>query len=758
MRRRQLSLLVAAQVATALVPLSYALPPDPITYTRLAGVTTGDDIRLKLCTANITCPGTPTCCCNPHGPAPAGRGLFCAIPALEQACRSTPGCAGFDTDGWLKADVSGAKVKGKSIDTYVGSRTVPGAFPPPRPLPPGPPPPAPPSPPGPHPPPPPAPPPPPNVLHSNITAVLDEDHADHIKVGSFLQVNVGWGNCSTTVCTRAELLAAGVFERCFEACRQHPRCALWVIGPKYVHGPSASNCWLMPGYGERQLNLGYFSMCTALAPDGTCRKVPKPKLPTYVCNGTQCTQGSGHFSYTDPECFGQCSGERLKQDDEAAPPNSPPAPAAPSKLFAPRFRPLDVGAVVPEGWLLKQLMLQAEGLSGHLAMFWPDVQHSMWLNGANIHGDKSGNHSERGHFKDDGGLHERGTYWLNGFIPLAYQLKAAGVEALYPKCDKKPAHEQAVHDESEVDSSPINVTIPPPPSCGAPPLPPCPVGPEVVRPMEQVQTYIDAILTSVNETDGWIGPGDRPTISDSGHPPDGGLYWGRSNMAFSLIHYAEAERLLGDSAVFEKVASVVKDYFLCQLRMMSITPLEAWSRSRWIDMALSVAWVVENASPNATETAKLLELGSLLHKQGDDWEAWFQFSGTGGRGTGISFEKGHNVNNAQALKWSAVWYLLSGNQSLRSVGLSDMANIDRHYGLPTGMFNGDEILPDPPTRSPSRGIETCGVVEAMFSYTTLGAVHGDVAFFDRAERIAFNALPAAWASRRGGDMWAHPCE
>jgi hypothetical protein len=44
----------------------------------------------------------------------------------------------------------------------------------------------------------------------------------------------------------------------------------------------------------------------------------------------------------------------------------------------------------------------------------------------------------------------------------------------------------------------------------------------------------------------------------------------------------------------------------------------------------------------------------------------------------------------------------------------------------------------------------------MFSYTTLGAVHGDIAFFDRAEKIAFNAMPAAWASPRGGDMWAHP--
>jgi hypothetical protein len=40
------------------------------------------------------------------------------------------------------------------------------------------------------------------------------------------------------------------------------------------------------------------------------------------------------------------------------------------------------------------------------------------------------------------------------------------------------------------------------------------------------------------------------------------------------------------------------------------------------------------------------------------------------------------------------------------------------------MFNGDEILPDPPTRSPSRGIELCGVVEAMWSYNVMFATHG----------------------------------
>ena len=46
--------------------------------------------------------------------------------------------------------------------------------------------------------------------------------------------------------------------------------------------------------------------------------------------------------------------------------------------------------VTPKGWLVQQLKLQAEGLSGHLSQFWPDIKDSIWIGG-----------------KADGGLHER---------------------------------------------------------------------------------------------------------------------------------------------------------------------------------------------------------------------------------------------------------------------------------------------------------------------------------------------------------------
>ena len=55
----------------------------------------------------------------------------------------------------------------------------------------------------------------------------------------------------------------------------------------------------------------------------------------------------------------------------SAMPHSPPPTLAPQA-----FVPLPVGSITPEGWLLEQLKLQAAGLSGHLAMFYPSIADS----------------------------------------------------------------------------------------------------------------------------------------------------------------------------------------------------------------------------------------------------------------------------------------------------------------------------------------------------------------------------------------------
>jgi len=52
------------------------------------------------------------------------------------------------------------------------------------------------------------------------------------------------------------------------------------------------------------------------------------------------------------------------------------APRTAGGLAPPAFTPLPLGAIRPTGWLQRQLRIQADGLSGHLDEFWPDVGQS----------------------------------------------------------------------------------------------------------------------------------------------------------------------------------------------------------------------------------------------------------------------------------------------------------------------------------------------------------------------------------------------
>ncbi|MCB0127986.1 MAG: hypothetical protein KDE58_37230, partial [Caldilineaceae bacterium] len=75
-------------------------------------------------------------------------------------------------------------------------------------------------------------------------------------------------------------------------------------------------------------------------------------------------------------------------------------------LHQPTLTPFPLTAITPRGWLAQQLRLQADGLSGHLDEFWPDIKESAWIGGA-----------------AEGW--ERMPYWLDGVIPLAWLLSDA---------------------------------------------------------------------------------------------------------------------------------------------------------------------------------------------------------------------------------------------------------------------------------------------------------------------------------------------
>jgi uncharacterized protein len=97
-----------------------------------------------------------------------------------------------------------------------------------------------------------------------------------------------------------------------------------------------------------------------------------------------------------------------KEEENSAvqPPVKDRAPLMPGAFVS-----LPLGSIRPTGWLRTQLEIQANGLSGHLDETWQDVgPNSGWLGGT-------------------GESWERGPYYLDGLVPLAYLLDDAKLKA-----------------------------------------------------------------------------------------------------------------------------------------------------------------------------------------------------------------------------------------------------------------------------------------------------------------------------------------
>lgn len=350
-------------------------------------------------------------------------------------------------------------------------------------------------------------------------------------------------------------------------------------------------------------------------------------------------------------------------------PVSRPAVPGQNRLpLAPQpFLPLPTGSVRPAGWLKRQLEIQARGMGGRLDEFWPDLgPNSGWLGGS-------------------GESWERGPYFLDGLLPLAWALDDPILKA-------------------------------------------------------KAQRFIDWTLSS-RQSNGMFGPASNDD------------WWPRMVMLKVLMQYHD---LTGDA----RVVPLMTAYFHHQLAALPTRPLKDWGRFRWQDQLVAMIWLY-----NRTGDPRLIDLAHLLRRQGWDWKAMFAAfpftakvtpreiglvlrpEGDIG-GTGDPALSAHGVNNAMGIKASPVWSLISGDPGDRDAVFYQLAELDRYHGMPTGMFAADEHLAG---RNPSQGVELCTVVETLFSLEQALAITGNGALADRIERIAYNALPAAFTD----DMWSH---
>jgi hypothetical protein len=355
-----------------------------------------------------------------------------------------------------------------------------------------------------------------------------------------------------------------------------------------------------------------------------------------------------------------------------------------SRAGAPLLRPLAfvparLSSVIPAGWLAEELVVQAA--TGQTGQL------------AEFWGPVFDSVWRGPGHKGDGYLHEDLPYFLNGAVPLAQLL--------------------------------VNL--------GAGPVPNNLTG--------QVGVLIAEVLASASPS-GWLGPDDTKS---------GDQYWARFNVLSALAQYAE-----GHVELHGTIYPTMLRYIV-EAQRRALTPggyqINDWSAARAHDFVLTLHYLLDNFEdlsarglvPPGISEATLYNAAAVAHAQalgnGAVWEEYF--ASPAFPNTTVTSDFGmltHGVNVQQAIKTGGVWYRQQANFSLYQSTLQRIATLDLYHGSPSGVVQADEHLAGKP---PQHGTEMCGIVEALYSYEVLGDVFGDVSFFDRAELVAFNALPAS---------------
>ncbi len=341
---------------------------------------------------------------------------------------------------------------------------------------------------------------------------------------------------------------------------------------------------------------------------------------------------------------------------------------------------LPLGSIAPRGWLKEQLDHMASGMTGNLDSIYPEVvgPRNGWLGG-------------------DGDGWERGPYWIDGLLPLAYILNDEKLKA-------------------------------------------------------KLRPWIEWTLTHQTE-EGYIGPVpfDREPENERGlQRGQRKDWWPKMVMLKILQQYYSAT---GD----ERVIDVLTKYFKYQLNNLPVRPLDDltfWANRRGADNLQVVYWLY-----NITGDAFLLDLGNLIDEQTFPWTTVFlnepnrtdsvpyrfykmkgyPFDTTEINGTSVSqIGSIHTVNFAQGLKQPIIRFQQEPDPKYLKAVKKALHDIKKYHGQPQGMYGGDEPLHG---TDPVQGIEFCAISEEMFSLESILKITGDMAFADLLEKITYNALP-----------------
>ncbi|KAG8703304.1 hypothetical protein FRC09_004234 [Ceratobasidium sp. 395] len=255
----------------------------------------------------------------------------------------------------------------------------------------------------------------------------------------------------------------------------------------------------------------------------------------------------------------------------------------------------------------------------------------------------------------------------------------------------------------------------------------------------RLTTAVKSFLTHVLDTqyaDGWLG-------SETNSQWQPRFLWGRYPFLFGAIMHVEADPSLRDRFVtaFHKFVA------LSNTMLKNGQGYNDWTQgTRWQDYAMALQWLYDNY-PNGNE-ALLLDTMQRIKSVSTNWRdvlSASKFPTTSVTDFRIYW---HGVNLAEGLKASAASYRFTHDATEKTDASASWDRLYKYHGRPSGIFAADEYLAG---LEAIRGTELCLVVESMYSSSYLYQVFGEPKYAERAEKQAYNSLPATIS----GDMWSH---
>ncbi|PPQ71690.1 hypothetical protein CVT26_007657 [Gymnopilus dilepis] len=258
----------------------------------------------------------------------------------------------------------------------------------------------------------------------------------------------------------------------------------------------------------------------------------------------------------------------------------------------------------------------------------------------------------------------------------------------------------------------------------------------------QVKDFLDWTLDHQG-SDGWLGP--EPYVANATIPR---LVWPRYLVLLGLIQYAEADpsqskRILDSMHRFLSLTNTI--WKTNQQGTPDMGFQFDYQYVRWEELVYALQWVYDT-DPRGMES-ELLETMQLVRNQGFSWKTnWF---------TDAIFPKQAVLPSqltmqtyTRTLKSEAIAWRFTGDPTDIQSTWDRIDMVYKYHGRASGTFSADEHIAG---LNPSRGTELCAVVEQIFSLATIYSILGNNTVADRAEKLAYNALPAGIMY----DWWSH---